>query len=168
MAELNLRDKSRTAGRSGEKKRKWMDSFIPRRLEMLISPAWQRAPRPLLRLIERLEIEHLRHGGQNNGELYVSYPQFVAYGMSKKSIRSTLKLGEELGLLQVIREERIIQGDIRPANCYRLTYVPAKGKQNPTDEWKCVTEERAIALVGTYRVLEAKAVKAERRAAACP
>ncbi len=143
-----------------------MGAFIPRRLEMLLSPSWQNAPRPLLRLIERLEIEHLRHGGQNNGELYVSYTQFVDYGVSKKSVRSTLKLGEDLGLLEVIREEGIVRGDIRPDNCYRLTYVPAKGKQNPSDEWKGLTDERAKALVETYRLSEAQAVKATKKRAA--
>lgn len=166
MAVFNPRDNSRTAGRTGEKKKKWLECFIPRRLEMLRSPAWQAVPRPLSRIIERLEIEHLCHGGFNNGELYVSYRQFVEYGVSKKSIRPLLTLGAALGLLEVIQGEGVLRGDIRPENAYRLTYVPAKGKQNPTDEWKAITQQRADQLIAKYRADEVSAGKATKRAAA--
>ena len=44
-------------------KQRWLNCWIANRLEMLISPAWQHVPRPLRRMLERLEIEHLRHGG---------------------------------------------------------------------------------------------------------
>ncbi|CVI14815.1 conserved hypothetical protein [Agrobacterium fabacearum CFBP 5771] len=166
MAKLNERDGSRSAGKTGEKKRRWLESFVPFRLEMYLSPAWQCCPRPLNRVIERLCIEHMRHGGQNNGELYVAYSQFQEYGVSKKSILRTLELGEKLGFIEVLRDEGVIKGDIRPPNAYRLTFLPAKGKQNPTDEWQTVTKEYAAKLVEEYRAENEIAVKAKRRAAA--
>ncbi|AEG51908.1 MULTISPECIES: hypothetical protein [Sinorhizobium] len=165
MTNINLRDHSRTSGRV-EKKQRWLTAFIAHRLEMLLSPAWQNAPRPLAKLIERLEIEHLRHGGQNNGELYVSYAQFAAYGISKRAICRTLKLGEDLGLIEVVRGEGIIRGDIRPENAYRLTFVPAKNRKSPTDEWKQISKERAKDLVTAYRADERQATNTTRRAAA--
>ncbi|MCZ7488518.1 hypothetical protein [Rhizobium rhizogenes] len=166
MGKLNERDGSRSAGKTGEKKRRWLESFVPYRLEMLLSPAWQSCPRPLHKVIERLCIEHLRHGGQNNGHLHVAYTQFKDYGISKKSILSTLELGEKLGFLEVIRGEGVVSGDIRPANTYRLTFVPAKGKHNPTDEWQTVTKEYASRLVEDYRSKNEIAVRAKRKEAA--
>ena len=103
-------------------------------------------------------------GGYNNGELFVAYPAFVEHGLSRKSIRRTLQLGASLGLLEVIPSNS--NGVIRPANAYRLTYVPAKGKDKPTDEWKTVTLEHAERLVNAYRADEKAAVKATRKAAA--
>ena len=133
---------------------------------MMLSPAWQHAPRPLRRILERLEIEHLRHGAQNNGELFVSFGQFVEYGVSRRSIRPTLELGEALGLLQVTRPHENIS-DIRPPNAYRLTYVEAKGSAAaPTDEWKSVNIERTLSLIGRFKSEEKAAATATRKAAA--
>ncbi|MDX0542049.1 hypothetical protein GOC91_03320 [Sinorhizobium medicae] len=165
MTSINPRDHSRTSGRA-EKKQRWLQAYIPHRLELLQSPAWQNAPRPLARLIERLEIEHLRHGGQNNGELFVAYSQFVAYGVSKKSICRTLRLGEELGLIEVVRTEGLIRGDLRPPNGYRLTFVPAKNRTAPSDEWRGVSKERAEALVAAYRTEEKRTLNTDQRAVA--
>lgn len=146
-------------------KQRWLTAFITHRLEMLISASWRHAPRPLLRMIERLEIEHLRHGGFENGNLYVSYKQFVLAGISKRSIRPTMELGKALGLMDY-RQEEEPRGDIRPPNAYRLTYVPAKGKNAPTDEWKAITDERAKQLVEQYKAEEKTSAKATGRAAA--
>ncbi|WP_245445052.1 hypothetical protein [Pseudaminobacter soli (ex Li et al. 2025)] len=136
---------------------------MPHRLELLISPAWRAAPRPLRNVLERLEIEHLRHGGFNNGELYVSYLQFVEFGVSKRSIKPTLELGQKLGLLEVIQEAENHLNDIRAANAYRLTYVPAKGKSGPTDEWKAITEARAQVLLEAYRTEDKAAASATKK-----
>ena len=133
---------------------------------MLLSAAWQHSPRPLKRILERLEIEHLRHGAQNNGELFVSFGQLVAYGLSRRSIRPTLQLGEALGLLQVTRPHENFS-DIRPPNAYRLTYVEAKGSSGaPSDEWKSVSVETALSLVARFKSEEKAAATATRKAAA--
>jgi hypothetical protein len=115
-------------------------------------------------LLERLEIEHLRHGGMNNGELYVAYSQFVAANISRRKIGSTLDLGVQLGLIEVTRPQEHT-GDLRAPNAYRLTYLPAKSA-HPTDDWKRVTEERAAALVGAYHNGERNEVQNRRRKAA--
>lgn len=167
MATGNPKDGS--AGRNGEKKRNWMTQWIPHRLEMLLHPGWRKAPIPLKRILERLEIEHLRHGGFKNGELFVSYLQFVEHGISKRSIRSTLKLGEDLGFLEVIQGQETVQSDIRPANSYRLTYVNAIGKRNPSDDWKRLSEGDVDQFISTYKEAEtaaARATKKERSQAA--
>ena len=139
---------------------------MPHRLELLISPAWRAAPRPLRNILERIEIEHLRHGTMANGELYVSYLQLVEFGVSKRSIKPALELGRKLGLLEVIQEADNHLSDIRAANAYRLTYVPAKGKAAPSDEWKNITEDRAKALLDAYKFEDKAAASATKRRAA--
>ncbi len=145
-------------------KREWLKCWVPHRLELYLSPSWVGAPRPLKVMLERLEIEHMRHGGFNNGELFVSYRQFVEHGISRKSIRRTQQLGVALGLMAV-RYDEAEGSDIRPPNAYLITYLPVKGKA-PSDEWKSVPKERVQALLKAYRGDEKLAVQATRRAAA--
>lgn len=133
------------------KKQRWLTTWVPHRLEMLLSPAWQAVPRPLHKLIERLEIEHLRHGGFENGHLFVSYQQFVDYGISKRSIRPTLALGEALKLIKVDRVEEVGGGNLRPPNRYGLTFTPLKGKREPGDEWRQVSKQQAETALEAYR-----------------
>jgi hypothetical protein len=131
-------------------RRKWLNCFIAHRLEMLLAPAWRNAPVPLRRILERLEIEYLRHGARNNGALYVAFSQFVSVGVSRRTIRPMLDLGMALGLMEVVRSQDAL-GDLRAPNAYRLTYVPAMTASLPTDEWRSISEERAVALVAQVR-----------------
>ena len=117
---------------------------------MLQSAAWRHRPIPLARILERLEVEHMRHAGTSNGRLYVSYGQFVECSVSRKVIASILSLGERLGLLEVIRPSGKYGGTIRNPHAYRLTYLPSNGKP-PSDEWKAISEAEAGALVASYR-----------------
>lgn len=146
-------------------RKRWLDCFVPHRLEMLLHPTWQLAPIPLRRMLERLEVEHLRHGGFRNGELFVSFNQFVAASISRRKITAIQDLGEALGLMRVVRSEDA-SGDLRAPNAYRLTYLPAKGAQTPTDEWKTIPEARAAALVEQFFDIERQRSKSKLRAAA--
>ena len=107
----------------------------------------------------------MRHGGKLNGELFVSHRQFTAAGISRRKITVTMTLGEELGLIEIVKPDDPI-GDLRAAHSYRLTYLPAKGATAPTDEWKKVKEERAKALVAAYHGIERAAVLTKLRRAA--
>lgn len=116
-----------------------------------MSAAWKARPVPLWRILERLEEEHMRHGGQENGNLFVSYKQFVDAGVSKKTIRQMIDVGVALGLLEVMDNSNKWRGDVRPPASYRLTYIPAKGAKVPTDEWKRhSSHEDAKALVKRF------------------
>lgn len=133
---------------------KWLESFIPHRLEMLRSPAWLAVPAPLHRMLGRIEVEHLSHGGTENGNLFVPYSQFVDCGISRRQIRSLAELGEALGLMECRKDPGLSNGRTRPPNAYRLTYVPEKGKKAPTDEWRSISKDRAKLLVGRFRAAE--------------
>jgi hypothetical protein len=53
--------------------------FAPRRIEMLESPAYRVLNLTEHKILARIEIELASHGGLENGDLPVTYDQFVAY-----------------------------------------------------------------------------------------
>lgn len=135
-------------------RRSWLDDtdggWVPHRLKLLVSPAWRHRPIPLAKILERIEIEHMRHAGKENGHLIVSYDQFVEHGISRRTIRGSIDLGVVLGLLEV-RQSGEWAGDVRMPNMYRLTYLPEKDRKAPTDEWEGVENDKALALVAEYQ-----------------
>ncbi|MEP3232254.1 MAG: hypothetical protein ABJO30_05455 [Hyphomicrobiales bacterium] len=143
------------------KKRSWLDTgFVPHRLEMKLSPAWNVKPVPLWRILDRLETEHMRHGGMNNGELFVSYNQFMEAGVSKRRISSMLECGEQLGFIEIVRPIDSWRGDVRAPNRYRLTYLPTRNVK-PTDEWKKIQSiEQAQTIVEQF---SEKKIQSEKR-----
>ncbi|MCV0394122.1 MAG: hypothetical protein K5872_22860 [Rhizobiaceae bacterium] len=118
--------------------------FVPHTLDLLQSASWAERTVPLMRILDRLEVEHLRHAGTRNNRLFVSYGQFVESGISRRAIAPALTLGEELGLLKIVRPSASYGGIIRPPTAYGLTYAPdATG--NTTNEWRRVTPAQAKA-----------------------
>ncbi|MDC9822966.1 hypothetical protein PRN20_04420 [Devosia sp. ZB163] len=111
-------------------------------------------------MLDRIEIEHLSHGGKENGGLFVSYRQFQMCGISKRQIRALAELGQGLGLVEVRQDPEASNGRIRPPNAYRLTYVPERGKKAPTDDWRAISSDRAKSLVARFRKTEKKSRRA--------
>lgn len=135
-------------------RRSWLDDsdggWIPHRLKLLVSPAWRHRPIPLAKILERIEIEHMRHAGRENGHLIVSYDQLVEHGVSRRTIRGSIDLGVALGLLEV-RQSGEWAGDVRTPNMYRLTYLPEKDRKAPTDEWEGIENDKASVLIAEYQ-----------------
>jgi hypothetical protein len=106
-------------------------AFIMTRLVMLDSPAYW-ALKPIeARILAVIEIEHMRHGGVENGGLIVTRRQFEKRGIPIKAIAPGLRALEALGLIQIARGAAGI-GDHAQAHRFRLTYA----QPNPTDEWR--------------------------------
>ncbi|WP_420414382.1 hypothetical protein [Roseibium sp.] len=127
---------------SGFKKQKIDGPFVAITLEMLASPAWQALGITERRVLDRIELEHLSHGGTQNGNLIVTYDDFVQYGVSRKGISKALHVLEELGFLEVKVRGRGANGEARIASRYRLTAVT--GNLEPTNEWRQIkTKEEA-------------------------
>jgi hypothetical protein len=166
MSVFSERDKSRTAGRTGEK-RKPLSQFVPHTLELLLSHAWRARPKPLREIIERLEVEHLRHGGKLNGELYVSFGQFETdCKVARRSIRPALEAGVALGLIQIGEKDESYKGDLREPNRYGLLFLPMKGRTNASDEWPHVTKQEADSIVEGFKDSDISRVRYQRRRAA--
>ncbi len=127
--------------------------WIAHRLELKVSPSWRHRPVPLIRILERIEVEHLRHAGKQNGQLTVAYEQLVACGVSRRVIAPALECGVRLGLIEV-RQTHEMVSNIKSPNLYRLTYVPETDRRAPTDEWARVTEEAAKAAAEHFRIAQ--------------
>src|SRR5262249_20616765 len=114
---------------------KTTEPFVMHRKSLLESCGWRALMLETRQLLDRIEIEHLRHGGQENGKLMVPYADFLDYGIGHRSyISRAIRDAEALGLLRVIRGSGGNGGNRKPS-LYRLTYLPT-ADQDATDEWR--------------------------------
>src|SRR5690606_16622304 len=128
-------------------------AYVPRRLEMLQSPAWRKAPARMQAFLEELEVEHMRHKGCANGQLARSYTQFIAAGFNRHTVTQLIRTAEALGFIKVNRNSGIGATDLRDAYLYTLTYLPTGVGRDipPTDDWKRVrTDEQAERIVDHF------------------
>jgi hypothetical protein len=113
------------------------ERFVARRLSMLESPAYRVLGLADRKVLDRIEIEHMQHGGQENGNLAVTYDQFGAYGIDRHAIGPAIRVVEALGFIQITERGRAGNREYRRPNRYRLTYCAAKDAMgNGTHEWR--------------------------------
>ncbi|MGE5271713.1 MAG: hypothetical protein ACM3JG_18795 [Thiohalocapsa sp.] len=121
--------------------------------ELKRSDAWRYMSPSLSRLLNELELEHLRHERLKNGELELLYDDMMRQArISRGLIRQTIAEGVRRGLLRVTKEEvtwPLPPDGKRPPNRYRLTYLPCcmvdeKTKvtiwHRETNEWRSYVE----------------------------
>jgi hypothetical protein len=133
------------------------EQFVPYTIRMLESPAYRVLSLSGHRLLARLEIELAHHAGHDNGELVVSYRQFIAYGIHDHAVRPAIRECVTLGFLAVTEQGRAGNREHRSPNKFRLTYRPV-GRARATDEWA------RIRTIGDAEML----VRIARRPAAKP
>lgn len=118
------------------------EPWIWHSLSLTSSPAWRSRPINCARLLDFLEIEHMHHGGNENGSLVAPYCQLVSHGLTRRLIADAIREAERRGLIRVERGGK--KGTtVTELSRYRLTYLWTKTRQNgiwswhePTDEWK--------------------------------
>jgi len=71
--------------------------FVPHRIEMIESPAWRALSLSGRRAVDRIEIEHGHHGGNDNGRLPVTFDDFEDFGISHKSVAPAIREVVALG-----------------------------------------------------------------------
>jgi hypothetical protein len=69
------------------------DQWSPRRREMLESPPYRVLSQSAHRAISRIELELCYHGGNDNGQLPVTFDDFVEYGIDRASVAPALREG---------------------------------------------------------------------------
>jgi hypothetical protein len=108
--------------------------YVMLRQEMKESLAYRALNNVDRKILDRLEIELMKHAGKNNGELICTYDDFAAYGIRRPSLAPGIRRLTVAGLLRITRKgwRSAING--MPA-MYALTYLPI-GDQPPTDEWR--------------------------------
>jgi hypothetical protein len=132
--------------------------FSPHLISMLESPAWRVLSLGARRVLDRIEIELANHGGRDNGQLPVTYDDFVNYGVHRHSIRPAINELVALGFLEITRVGRAGNADFREPNLFRLTFRPSKSTSSDgSHEWKAVkSEEEAERLAKAARVEKSK------------
>jgi hypothetical protein len=118
-------------------------------LELLSSDAWSTLPINSFRLVNFLIIEHMNHGGQENGYLLAPYNQLQKWGIGRRLIRAAIDDLVRRGLVEV--QEGGLRGrELRPPNLFRLTFLPSSrpgvraGLREwlpPTDDWRSYRRE---------------------------
>jgi hypothetical protein len=114
--------------------------FIPHTRELMDSEAWRTRPICVVRLIEFLEREHLKHCGKENGYLSATYADLERLGISRRLINRTIEDAVRRGLVRITR-----RGSYRNQmpSLYQLTYLAWKlggltGPEyiEPSNEWR--------------------------------
>jgi hypothetical protein len=131
-------------------------AFVPRRLDMLVSPAHQELSLSARRVLDRIEIEHMQHGGKENGKLIVTYDQFESLGIHRHSIAPAIRELSFLGFIEVTQKGRPNAGEYRWPNLFRLTYITNRTLP-ATDEWATIkTTDQASTIAKAARASNAR------------
>lgn len=143
---MSRKSKSRAEFSAGKAARRALGDrgFVGHIPALLMSAAWRARSISLVRLLDRLEVEHIAHAGRENGFLRVTYNQFVEYGIGRRFIRGAIEEGEQLGLLKVTATGFYTGPMPGEPSTYQLLYlhwkfVPATGPPQylqPAHDWQ--------------------------------
>lgn len=133
---------------TGKPRNKIAENFIAYERSMVISPAMRVLSLSAIRVMHRLEEEHMAHGGAENGRLQVTYDQFVKWGLNRNAIGPAIRELIALGFAEIAERGCAGNENQRRAHRFRLTYVNTKKREQPTNEWRkieALEEAEAIA-----------------------
>jgi hypothetical protein len=129
--------------------------FIMRPWELYTSHSYRALNLYERRCLDRLELEHLKKAGKENGKLTVTYVDMRREGVGWKYAAASFRVLEALGLIQRTQQGRAANGEFRLSNLWRITYLPtAPSKKDQTHDWmkiQSADEAEAIAQANRYR-----------------
>jgi hypothetical protein len=110
--------------------------------EMLESDAFNSLSRPARRVIDRVSIEHMLHAGTANGDLAVTYDDFVKFGIRRSSIKTAIKEATDTGVLIITVKGRPSRGQDRWPTRYALGWLPLCDGSPAPNRWKAWRNSR--------------------------
>jgi hypothetical protein len=116
--------------------------FIWLTRELLMSDAWRSQGINTVRFIHFLLLEHLRHGGQENGKLKAPRRQLCAFGIGARHVSTAIAEAEKLGL--VICHKR----GMRTATLYRLTWLEGHDGKRAENGWQAYRNPELLPIRG--------------------
>jgi hypothetical protein len=119
------------------KKRRSTEQFVMLPRSLLQSAAWRSQSIHARRLIDFLMLEHMSHGGRQNGFLVAPRRQLESFGIHEHFVSTAIAEAESVGLIDCIR------GKGRAPSRYTLTWLPRADGAEPTDRWR-YCEEHAV------------------------
>jgi hypothetical protein len=103
---------------------------LPRKL--LESAAWRALGINARRFIDFLMLEHMRHGGKENGALLAPRQQLKLFGIGARYISAAIEEAEDLGFVDCRR------GVGRRPSVYALTWLQMGDDSTPSNRWRAV------------------------------
>lgn len=138
--------------------------FSPRRIDMLESPAYRSLSLSAHRVIDRVSIELMKHGGADNGRLPVTYDDFERYGIHRHAIGPAIREAVALGFLEITEYGRAGNAEWRRSHLFRLTFARSDNDRNDgTHEWKNISEEDAPLIAAAARKAKPEKTKSQWR-----
>jgi len=133
------RSTGRTSDRRAEKLDRPPGAFVWHSKDMRESPAWQVMSGRARKMLDRIELEHLRHGGVENGRLKVTFDDFVRAGVRRQDIPRTEAELIALGFIERRFEGRKAWGNAKgqPAE-FRLCHLCVRSADDiepPKNAW---------------------------------
>jgi hypothetical protein len=98
--------------------------------ELLASDAWRSLGINAHRFLYFLMLEHMNHGGRENGRLRAPHRQLHDFGIGPRLIAAAIREAEELGLVACHRP------GMRAATSYTLTWLKRRDGAPATNEWR--------------------------------
>jgi hypothetical protein len=150
---------------TGKKRNGTAENFITYPRSMVESPALRVLSLSAVRAMHRLEVEHMDHGGAENGRLIVTHDQFQEWGIAHNQVSPAIRELAALGLVDITEPGSGGNENYHRAARYRLTYVNNKSRAEPTHEWRNIlTIEDAERIAAEARAAkDARASEAGRR-----
>ena len=132
--------KNRSGQKAGASKLHMEGPYVRRRLEMLESPAFSVLSLSAHRVMNRLEVELMRHKGkpEENGQLPCTFDDFAEYGIERHAISPAIRELEALGFIEVTQNGCAGNAGFRRPQLYLLTYLHSGSDQIIKDNWKRV------------------------------
>lgn len=128
------------------------EPFVCLTRELACSPAWRGQSHHCWRFVNFLMVEHMEHGGGENGNLAAPFSQLEKL-IGRRYIAEAIREAEARRLVEVMRGG--LRADRRASvSRYRLTFCHAKTQNEfgqtyyvaPTNEWRRTTEQESKAL----------------------
>jgi hypothetical protein len=104
--------------------------------EMLESEAWCSCSIAERRVLDRVMIEHMAHAGTENGNLAVTYSDFVKFGIRRQSVPGAIRAAAAKGLLIVTAKGRRSSGPDRWPARYALGWLSLADGSPAMNRWK--------------------------------
>lgn len=114
---------------------------------MLESEAWKAMPLAARKVVERVVLEHMAHGGKMNGELVVTKDNFAAYGIRRPSITEAVRIAIGLGFVDKTVQGVRSFGTARRPSEFALTWLPRRDRSPASNRWKLIGRDKARAIV---------------------
>lgn len=113
------------------------------------SYAWRALSGGAQKVIFRIALEHMLHGGSRNGDLPVPWSDFEAYGVGSASVLPALEEAIAVGLIERTDPGHKAWGGFKGrAARYRLSWLPTHDGQHPLKDWQrfvSLAEARKVA-----------------------